>query len=611
MARPLPDVMYGTPDGVALDQGAAESVRRLRQQGPQQAVAGRAPLRPVDAGTGQYSRPTATVTPITPTTPTAPVTPTAPAAPSLRQRAGAAAGSVGDALRQAGPAMAGFGAAVGVNTLRQNQLDNAPAMPAPGEAAPGQIPVDTRYAAPPAAAGSLLSQSELGRNVGNALMATPLGSGASASLRAGAGMVRAGAPIATAANLATIGSGVARGYAAGDAANPGVSSKAPVLGPTPSIRQPFSDVRNGTYGEGTPDLTGKIVRDGNSYSGKDVKFGAEIVNPRNPGVGVSSLDTSEGHRQNLLELQRNAANAQAPGGAVGIGPRGGNVFDDLRAKNPTVPATRAERMAQAELANRAQIAEAQTGATLRGQDITAGTSRANTRDVTSATLRGQDMDYAEKMDAKRMDIAARMADRKLRSDIVQASGGDMFKAAQMAAANGLAPTDFLATGAGVQTQGEKADAAGRGMFKDLFNTPGKDNKMESRPDLEAQAYASVMQQTDNKFGALPKEQQTALMTESVARVRELESARSRQNGTFGQSWLGRPNEAALDSLPTTEQNAGSKLRHANPWDAFNSNVQMNDVLQTLPDGRTIARDPKLMTQSRLKQLEEQGARWEK
>ena len=38
---------------------------------------------------------------------------------------------------------------------------------------------------------------------------------------------------------------------------------------------------------------------------------------------------------------------------------------------------------------------------------------------------------------------------------------------------------------------------------------------------------------------------------------------------------------------------------------------MNDVLQTLPDGRTIARDPKLMTQSRLKQLEEQGARWEK
>ena len=94
----------------------------------------------------------------------------------------------------------------------------------------------------------------------------------------------------------------------------------------------------------------------------------------------------------------------------------GDLFERLRAMNPTVPATRRERMAQAELTNRAQIAEAQTGATLRGQDITAGTSRANTRDVTSATLRGQDMDYAEKMDAKRMDIAARMADRKLRGD---------------------------------------------------------------------------------------------------------------------------------------------------------------------------------------------------
>lgn len=417
---------------------------------------------------------------------------------------------------------------------------------------------------------------------------------------------------------------------------------APTTSAAPSIREPFSDVRTGTYGgaaPNAPDLTGKIVKgtdaNGNAmYSGSNIKGGADIVdsagkilntndrtNPQSwkttgvsvagpGGAGRSPMDiyanTSRINGQ-ISDTVR-ALDAYGPGGGGGIN---GDMFDSLRAKNPAVPATRAERMAQAELASRARIAEAQTGATLRGQDIVAGTSRANTRDTVGASLRGQDMDYAEKMDAKRLDLASRMADRKLRADIFEVSGGSLTKAAEIAAANGVDPASFISAGAASQTQGEKADAAGRGMFKNLFDTPGKDGKMEPRPDLEAQAYASVMQQTGNKFGALPKEQQTALMTESVARVRELESARSRQNGTFGQSWLGRPNEAALDSLPTTEQNAGSKLRHANPWDAFNSNVQMNDVLQTLPDGRVIARDPKLMTQSRLKQLEEQGARWEK
>lgn len=601
MARPLPDVMYGTPDGVALDQGAAESVRRLRQQGPQQVVAGRAPLRPVDASTGQYSRPTATVTPITPTTPTAPVTPTAPAAPSLRQRAGVAAGSVGDALRQAGPAMAGFGAAAGVNTLRQNQLDNAPAMPAPGEAAPGQIPVDTRYAAPPAAAGSLLSQSELGRNVGNALMATPLGSGASASLRAGAGMVRAGAPIATAANLATIGSGVARGYAAGDAANPGVSSKAPVLGPTPSIRQPFSDVRNGTYGDGMPDLTGKIVRDGNSYSGKDVKFGAEIVNPRNPGVGVSSLDTSEGYRQNLLELQRNAANAQAPGGVVGIGPRGGgNVFDDLRAKNPTVPATRAERMAQAELANRAQIAEAQTGATLRGQDITAGTSRANTRDTVGASLRGQDMDYAEKMDSKRLDLAAREAQRRAISSAWQGTTDPGVAAARLAA-SGYDPASALAVASGQRASAEASDKNFRNITEAAGATTDKDGKPVLNPALQAVAQNVIANAMPGVRNAAPANQN--------ARLREVQATGSlaaglqeAQGGSLLQTLGIDKAPPAVSTLPNFQ---GATLRERGIGSPF-ANASRGDYELVQPDGTVAPIKRGRVSERELDYMKQQG-----
>lgn len=594
MARPLPDVMYGTPDGVALDQGAAESVRRLRQQGPQPVVAGRAPLRAVDATTGQYGRPSATVTPITPTMPTAPATPTAPAAPSLRQR-------VGDTLRQAAPAIAGFGTAVGVNALRQNQLDNAPAMPAPGEAAPGQIPVDTRYAAPPAAAGSLLSQSELGRNVGNALMATPLGSGASASLRAGAGMVRAGAPIATAANLATIGSGAARGYAAGDAANPGVSSKAPVLESTPSIRQPFSDVRNGTYGEGAPDLTGKILRNGNSYSGKDVKFGAEIVNPRNPGVGVSSLDTSEGYRQNLLELQRNAANAQAPGGAVGIGPRGGgNVFDDLRAKNPTVPATRAERMAQAELANRAQIAEAQTGATLRGQDIVAGTSRANTRDTVGASLRGQDMDYAEKMDSKRLDLAARQAQRDAISAAWRGTNDPQVAATRLAA-SGYDPASALAVAGGQRASAEASDKNFRNITEAAGATTDKDGKPVLNPALQAVAQNVIANAMPGVRNAAPANQN--------ARLREVQATGSlaaglqeAQGGSLLQSigWDKAP--PAITTLPNMQ---GATLRERGIGSPF-SNASRGDYELVQPDGTVAPIKRSRISERELDYMKQQG-----
>jgi hypothetical protein len=607
MARPLPDVMYGTPDGVALDQGAAESVRRLRPTSAPPLNPGVTPaMRPGGSPEAAAFRESLRTVGPAPTAPVAPTAPTAAAKPGVLSRATTGLRNAPGAILEADLAPL----AKGVGGAAKNLISGVVGKTALGlgvaDAAHTAYNTDTdTYAQRTGIEREATHVPQFAKDLGIRALGTAqdIGNTLTFGLADRVGNLAAGNGFNRSA-----------GNQVGEVFGPGreVGGLTPAPTAPPSIREPFSDVRNGTYGDGMPDLTGKIVRDGNSYSGKDVKFGAEIVNPRNPGVGVSSLDTSEGYRQNLLELQRNAANAQAPGGVNGIGRSGGgNVFDDLRAKNPTVPATRAERMAQAELANRAQIAEAQTGATLRGQDITAGTSRANTRDVTSATLRGQDMDYAEKMDAKRMDIAARMADRKLRGDIFQASGGNLTKAAEIAAANGVDPASFISAGAASQTQGEKADAAGRGMFKDLFNTPGKDGKMESRPDLEAQAYASVMQQTGNKFGALPKEQQTALMTESVARVRELESARSRQNGTFGQSWLGHPNEATLDSLPTTEQNAGSKLRHANPWDAFNSNVQMNDVLQTLPDGRTIARDPKLMTQSRLKQLEEQGARWEK
>ncbi len=510
-------------------------------------------------------------------------------------------GAAGSTLRQAGPAMLMAGTAAYTNQARQRELDNAPVMPAPGEAAPGQIPVDTRYAAPPANAGSLLSQDEAGRNFGNALMATPMGTGLSAGLRGAANLFQIAKPAATFVKAATGFAPAVRGYAAGDAANPGASSKAPVLGPAPSIRQPFSDVRNGTYGGGTPDLTGKIVRDGNSYSGKDVKFGAEIVNPRNPGVGVSSLDTSEGHRQNLLELQRNAANAQAPGGAVGIGPRGGgNVFDDLRAKNPTVPATRAERMAQAELANRAQIAEAQTGATLRGQDITAGTSRANTRDTVGASLRGQDMDYAEKMDSKRLDLAAREAQRRAISSAWQGTTDPGVAAARLAA-SGYDPASALAVAGGQRASAEASDKNFRNITEAAGATTDKDGKPVLNPALQAVAQNVIANAMPGVRNAAPANQN--------ARLREVQATGSlaaglqeAQGGSLFQTLGIDKAPPAVTTLPNFQ---GATLRERGIGSPF-ANASRGDYELVQPDGTVAPIKRGRVSERELDYMKQQG-----
>ena len=76
-----------------------------------------------------------------------------------------------------------------------------------------------------------------------------------------------------------------------------------------------------------PNPEGTITRDGNSYSGKNIAFGADIKAPGGKTLNrgtVTSLDMSEGHRQNLLELDRNAAeSAQREAGFAANQPGGG------------------------------------------------------------------------------------------------------------------------------------------------------------------------------------------------------------------------------------------------------------------------------------------------
>lgn len=193
-------------------------------------------------------------------------------------------------------------------------------------------------------------------------------------------------------------------------------------GASPSIRQPFSDARFSASYDGSP-KPGEIRRTGNSYEGRDVKFGAEIVNPRNPGVGVTSLDMREGLRQDLLELGRNAAERSAApmGGATGI--NGRTLVDDLVAKHnasKTPDLSQMSPRARANYITQMALAEKNNAVTLRGQDIGAASARYGadtslraTGMNNAVTREGNRLHYDATMGAKQMEMAAKLREREL------------------------------------------------------------------------------------------------------------------------------------------------------------------------------------------------------
>lgn len=276
---------------------------------------------------------------------------------------------------------------------------------------------------------------------------------------------------------------------------------APTSTPAPPIRQPFSDVRNGTYGStapnppSPPDLTGKIIKstdaNGNAvYTGANIKAGADIVDrdgkilntndpsnpislrttgvsgPVNSAIGGPSAVGGAPAGRSVMDIYANAsrinkqisdtvreADAYGPGGGGGgmTGINGNGIFDSLRAAQRGAAGgnTIAERMHAAELANRMQTAVMQNNAATYSSDI----SRANNRDTVRATLRGQDMDYAEKMDAKRMDLAAKQHERALMASITEGTN-DPRVMLQRALRAGVDPAKFISGAQELRASGE-------------------------------------------------------------------------------------------------------------------------------------------------------------
>ena len=288
-------------------------------------------------------------------------------------------------------------------------------------------------------------------------------------------------------------------------------------------QQPFSDTRSASLAAAAPPPASpnNIVRNGNSYSGGNVTAGANIVNPdgsqrqsggviRNQDVSltfdengrttgstqgtlrgggtVSSLDTSEGYRQNLLELQRNAA--------------------ERAAQNPTqvADAPAVLRGRRAERANRLQVATMNNATQRRINDQNNAT-----------TLRGQDLDLEGKM----VPIRVAQQQRALISSLLQANGGDPAAAARAALAAGrvdLAET-LSKPVATMQEQAGKRDGLQKSAWDDIRTgitaiapAPDKAGNPEVSKALEERAFARFKRSNPEGYNLQGAGRQKALQT---------------------------------------------------------------------------------------------------
>lgn len=405
---------------------------------------------PPNPGGVQYSSGRELAVPGTPQA--APGSPQALPAPQQQSLGSKLRGAVAGVEPVVSGALAGAGGAATaamVNNVRQGQLNTAPKM-GPRPDAPGQIPVNPADVAPPAAAGSFMNQSETLRNVGNMAMALPGGRGMVNGIAAGAeALPRVAAALGKlplldrAAQPAALAGAAVKGYAAGDAAFPGV---APAALPAPeTLRQPYIDPLGGDRGGSAlppkPVLApGQIVKtvgpDGKvSYgsSGGAIADGATMVDPTGKvleprggyvgpvaggaggGAGSSGGGNylgSPAHQQRILESTRslNTAKQDAAireqnlrdgkpedlGTSTGPVGMGGSLqsnwykeeadarsreMDFKQSLRDMSPRQQAQAiMQERELQNRAAVAAEGNATQRRGQDIGAST-----------TLRGQDI----------------------------------------------------------------------------------------------------------------------------------------------------------------------------------------------------------------------------
>ena len=346
--------------------------------------------------------------------------------------------------------------------------------------------------------------------------------------------------------------------------------------------------------------------------------------PKNPkGMGVSVVG-SEGHRQNMLELQRNAserAAAPAPSVAGGFGGGGSTTMSqDLRAKTDAGQTPRglspydtaqlqqqqAQTQQQGEL-GRAQIAATQTGNNnaLRVAEMNNATQRENNAATTRTAMRGHELDFQGRMAPievarqQRLRAATYMQGGGAAEGGAGGAGGRYAAAAQAAAANGddalaqhfaTLATGEQSRGAAVDTQQASRAAGTEKLFKPFFtkDVTGKDGTVSQQFDEvgAAKAAATVRGMYGEKFDKLSDDQKRGAILEVVAQQRNADAEAQVMPGFVDRAL----DVVGLYDKPAPIQGGRRDIRGGKPEKAgliSPPGVSRHDTLLRLPNGQTV------------------------
>lgn len=556
-------------------------------------------------------------------------------ATGARSTAGAAvntARAVGaDAAKITAPTALGYGAAAAVNNLRQGAADSAPAFVAPA-AQPGDIPTINPATGKPDAgpavnAGSFLSQTETGRNVGNAIMAMP---GVGGGLRAATEGLQALPFVERSAQVAAkafpAAAAAVTGFVGGDANNPGVASPAAQAkaAPVQPITEGPLDTRSfpgpvGTSGPAPNAIT--FDPKTNSYSGSNNKYGDDIRLPdgtlrntgdaadKTGGFGVSTVGTIgvAGYQRQLDNIRGLGTPDSTVGqGAGGIG--GGRVGDTLREKTDAgrTPAGLSNRQAanfqQAEAARlqAKEISDNQIASQNQGQnqglriaEMNNTTSRENNANTVRANLRGQELDFERGMAPLRV----AQEQRATVAALLKNSGGDPAAAMQTALAAGrvdLAETLAKPVGT-MQEQAGKRDGLQKNAWDDirtgittLAPMPGKDGNPEASKALQEKAFARFKRSNPEGYNLQGEARQRALQT-AMADEELMGVFENPQDGGFASTLPLRFDDPTrkMNDLPPATFFKGAKLggQVGGLRGAVSPNLSKGDQILELGDGR--------------------------
>jgi len=577
----------------------------------------------------------------------APATPTAATAgPSTLRKTASALGS---GLLYGGAGVAGALAAGGLRDAGKG----GPAVAVPGERQAGdsatstQIPTGGYRSAPDAQPYNFWTDSEAGRNIGNAVNAiAPLGGVAMAARAPGAASRAFG--VADAA-LGGLSAGIHNERASANTATSAAQSpvgtsveeaqKKGLIGERVGYDPAYDQRLTGEAAPAAPN-PGNVTRNGNEYSGTNVR-GDITVNGFAPGAGLNL--GSGPNAQNMAAANNLAAtdSLRSQGAALGGQPAGGSGIptmpQTLHSGNDWASRKNLENLrtsagsiydSQSQWGNKAkaaadvgafQNAQAMDTAARTGSDpgsISRNSAQASmfgsktaadaSRYGSDNSLRSQMYSSDAQLGAKRMEMQRGLQQQQLKGAIFREAGGKPEVAAQIAASYGLDPKDFTDMASASQTRDHNATTNARKRLEGMavrsddkggtVVDPGRLARLESTLGKMAPGWQHMSEPEQAKH-----------LASAEAGVNLIEGLNDRRNNGFWQSVGVDGSSASLDKLPI-EAMKGGRLKTVRALEgAFTGGgVERKDYVIETKDGHKLYLPRDKVNQGELELLKSRG-----